>query len=49
MQRQFVYPRVTEVHRGSRRAEGTSARRRSQRGLVEQSLIRVPPRPDPKR
>lgn len=48
MQRQFVYPRVTEVQRSSRRAEGTDARRRSQRGLVEQSLIRVPPRSNPK-
>jgi hypothetical protein len=44
MQREFSYPRVTEIQSGSCHARKAYAGLFSQRALVTESLIRVPQR-----
>jgi hypothetical protein len=39
-----VYPKVDEIRRGADRPPARLRRRRSQRELVEASLLRCPPR-----
>jgi hypothetical protein len=44
MQHHFVYPKVEEIRRGGDQSRAQLRRRRSQRELVEASLLRCPPR-----
>jgi hypothetical protein len=48
MQHEFVYPQVTEIRFAASQIPKPTPRRVSQRALVEASLLRVPPRTEPR-